>query len=190
MELLKFDELNKFTEFRTKLEAMKPSEMMDRKYEIGDWMFDLLEYCYVLGFSLAQEEVGVIAEEVGDFLPDDYFEAKAEAINKQIKGLTAVDRAIAYAELGDVPSIMRVAETDGNRVYNTGGLHGAKGKALTKTWNTMLDDKVRDTHSYLEGMTVGINEEFYTYDGDHALYPGGFENPANSVNCRCFLSFN
>lgn len=53
----------------------------------------------------------------------------------------------------------------------------------------MEDDKVRDTHDYLEGMSVGIDEEFYTYDGDHALYPGGFENAQNNVNCRCFLTY-
>ena len=36
-----------------------------------------------------------------------------------------------------------------------------------------MDDKVRETHRYLEGASVSLDEEFWTFDGDHAAYPGG-----------------
>jgi hypothetical protein len=62
--------------------------------------------------------------------------------------------------------------------------------AKSKTWVTMMDDRVRDTHDYLEGETVGIGEDFYTYDGDHASAPGLFELAENNVNCRCELLFS
>lgn len=52
------------------------------------------------------------------------------------------------------------------------------------------DEKVRDTHQYLEGMTVGIDEDFWTYDNDHASAPGMFEFAENNVNCRCELLFS
>jgi hypothetical protein len=54
----------------------------------------------------------------------------------------------------------------------------------------MMDEKVRDTHQYLEGMTVGIEEDFWTYDNDHASAPGLFEFAENNVNCRCELLFS
>lgn len=76
-----------------------------------------------------------------------------------------------------------------HRMYNTGLYEGAKGKYKYKTWLTMLDDKVRDSHSYLEGIKIPINAEFIT-GNDKALFPGGFENAENNVNCRCTLKFS
>jgi hypothetical protein len=52
----------------------------------------------------------------------------------------------------------------------------------------MLDDRVRETHDYLEGVRVGIDDLFYTFDGDAAYAPGGFGDPSNNVNCRCYLT--
>ena len=54
----------------------------------------------------------------------------------------------------------------------------------------MADERVRDTHSYLELETVGIDDDFYTYDGDHAPYPGLFALPENNINCRCEILFS
>ena len=58
---------------------------------------------------------------------------------------------------------------------------------VTKTWGTMLDESVRETHSYLESVSVPLEEEFFTFDGDHAPYPGLFQKAENNVNCRCFV---
>lgn len=86
-------------------------------------------------------------------------------------------------------SLKRLIESEGNRCFNMGMLEAGKGENVLKTWETMMDDKVRDTHWYLEGMEIPIDEEFITFDGDSALAPGGFENPALNANCRCFLTF-
>lgn len=212
MTILDFDELNSFREFREELLSMKPSEIMDQKFRLRDEVEWLLEFAYMLGFDRAREELGVIAEDLQPFLPSDYLnpigsrneagssvglslpsdydQRMTETVNKEIKGKTFSDRVLEHAELGDAQAILRVAETDGNRVYNSGGLLGARGEATTKTWETMQDDRVRETHDYLQSMTVPIDEDFYTFDGDHAPCPGEFENPANSVGCRCWLSFN
>lgn len=112
------------------------------------------------------------------------------SIFRKFDGKDFTDRVREYAELGNANEILRVVETDGNRVYNTGGVEGArKSGATSKTWRTMKDDRVRDTHDYLEGVTVGIDEKFFTYDGDSARYPGDFEAPQNSIGCRCWLEF-
>ena len=80
---------------------------------------------------------------------------------------------------------------DMTKKYTSIGMETArKAGAKNKSWITMMDEKVRDTHQYLEGMTVGIDEDFYTYDGDHAPAPGLFEFPENSINCRCELLFS
>ena len=88
-------------------------------------------------------------------------------------------------------AIIRIAETEMHRDANTAALETArKAGAKNKTWITMMDEKVRDTHQYLEGMTVGIDEDFWTYDNDHAPAPGMFEFAENNVNCRCELVFS
>lgn len=113
------------------------------------------------------------------------------SIFRKFDGKDFTDRVREYAELGNANEILRVVETDGNRVYNTGGVEGARTEgAKNKTWNTMLDDRVRDTHDPLQGVTVGIDDKFVTWDGDEARYPGDFADPSNNVNCRCWLEFS
>lgn len=63
------------------------------------------------------------------------------------------------------------------------------GQRLLKTWATMEDDKVRDAHQYLDGITVPADAEFYTYDGRHAYGPGLFGDPELDINCRCWLEY-
>lgn len=93
-----------------------------------------------------------------------------------------------------VYDLSRLAETEAHRVLNEAILDSAldyaekhPNKNVTKTWATMLDDRVRETHDYLEGVTVPVDARFYTFDGDSAMAPGGFSKPQNSINCRCIL---
>lgn len=221
MQILDFDQINKYQEVRTWLENQTPSQLMDNKVKAVNVVWDLLEYLYMLGYTSAKEEVGGIADDAKPFLPDDYDDSTREitsnggnaptfkepsdlekldgeqqkvadmSIFRKFDGKDFTDRVREYAELGQASEILRVVETDGNRVYNTGGVEGAKSVgAESKTWRTMLDDRVRESHDYLEGTTVGIDEKFYTYDGDSARYPGDFELPENSINCRCWLEFS
>lgn len=87
-------------------------------------------------------------------------------------------------------------ESEYHRVFNEASSETAKkiekkvGKKGEKTWITMRDDRVRDTHEYLENQTVPIEEKFYTFDGDSAYAPGGFSTAGNNSNCRCVLKFN
>lgn len=206
MQLLSFDEINKYQEFKAWLLSLTPSEVMKKKMDIRDGVWDLLEFAYVLGFKDARDELGVVAEGFERFLPDDYkneippsegssyipkdfIEQKWDSIYKKFDGKDFSDRVVEYAELGDVPSIIRVAETDGHRVYNDGGFVGARDFAKTKTWRTMLDDRVRDPHIDLEGETVPL-DGLFEVDGDKARYPGDFEDVALNANCRCWVEYN
>lgn len=96
------------------------------------------------------------------------------------------------SENGTADDIVRIIETESHRVYNdsildVGEQAEAEQGGVTKTWFTMQDEKVRSEHQYLEGMTVGINDYFYTYDGFRTQYPGGFGVPELDINCRCAI---
>ena len=145
-----------------------------------DYMEFVLCLIFMYGWNDA-EEIGVVP--FPDGLDD-------RTVNLEIEGETfrqRVERQID--ELSD-EGVLRIIETEAHRDYNTGVVAAAQssGKSVRKTWNTMLDDRVRDTHSYLESMTVGIDDKFYTYDGDSAMFPGGFSLPENNVNCRCYVT--
>lgn len=155
---------------------------------ILEWLID----CYLMGEADARQQLGHPVTE-GMETEEQHrtaTEAMYATIFRKIDGKTFEERVSEYAGEGDVESIMRVAETEATRDFNESSLNTAKRLgATTKTWMTMMDDRVRDTHSYLQSMTVGIDDEFYTFDGDHAMAPGGFEDAANNVNCRCTISY-
>ena len=84
----------------------------------------------------------------------------------------------------------RIFVTESHRCFSDGQWDSAEGRATHKTWVTKEDDKVRDTHWYIDGLTVGIDEYFYTLDGDRAMRPYGFELASNNINCRCYLKYS
>lgn len=120
--------------------------------------------------------------------------AMREVVYAMIDGKTFEDRAAEHIQREQLGRLRALAESEYHRVYNAALLDGARqfrsrtGQAVTKTWGTMLDGRVRDTHDYLEGVTVDIGDDFYTYDGDHAACPGGFQRVENNAGCRCVLT--
>lgn len=118
-----------------------------------------------------------------------------EVILKEIKGKNVVDRIREHVRNLDAYLLAVVIDTEYHRDFNTGQDDMAEtveiqsGRLTKKVWHTQLDEKVRDTHAYLEGMEVDRDADFYTYDGDHASSPGNFSLPENSINCRCYLEY-
>ena len=177
MNLLPIDELNRIEG------KLKNAEITGEKIsqdELLDDVLDFLLFAYFSGSQDAAESLGIVTE------PS--ISKAQEAINLKIAGKTYKDRITEYSESGTAEEILRVIDTDMTRIYNTGVLDTASANGATmKTWQTMNDEKVRDTHSPLEGVTIPIDAEFYTWDSDHALQPGRFEKPENNCNCRCIL---
>jgi len=147
---------------------------------------DFLEYlifAYGMGVQEAGEMLGIDTETDT--------ERMMESITKVTKGKTYQQRLDEYYITGNIEAIIKVADTEAHRVINdgiedTGKAVGAK----YKTWVTMMDDRVRDTHWHLENLTIPFDERFYSIDGDSALKPGGFENADNNINCRCILKLS
>lgn len=72
-----------------------------------------------------------------------------------------------------------------NQSYQTAANEGIK---IQKEWLSSRDDKVRETHRELDRQVVGVNEDFTVPStGEKGSSPGAFNNPAESINCRCTI---
>ena len=183
--VLPFDELNKLSDgIRQRYGKDHLPQSREEEEDIIDELLDLFLLAYAQGNEVTNANLS------SDWMPP--VDEVMRVVDKSIAGKTWRERVEEYFRNGGtVDDIVRIAETEAHRIANTSALDTAKhGGATKKTWVTMLDDRVRETHDYLEGMTVGIDEDFYTYDGDHAPAPSLFELASNNVNCRCELIFS
>ena len=110
-----------------------------------------------------------------------------DSVYKEIAGATWVER---IREAQSKEDLTRIFETEAHRCFSDGQWDSAEGRATHKTWITMDDERVRDTHWYIDHLTVEIGEYFYTLDGDRALRPYDFEFASNNINCRCILKYS
>lgn len=181
--VLPFDELNRFT---ADLRERFPSGKLvfsDDFEDIIDLMLDLFLLAYAQGNEITNASLS------SNWQPT--LDEVMETVDKKVAGKTWRERVEEYfANGGSVDDIVRIAETETHRDANEAALNTAiHGGATSKTWVTMLDDRVRDTHFPLEGQTIPIDADFYTWDGDMAQAPGQFNKAENNVNCRCELQF-
>lgn len=184
-----FDELDRFLDgFRTENLAHSEEKPKQVEEDIIDELLDL----YLLAFYEGSKDAG--KELMMDIEPS--VEDAEGIINRKIDGKTFRDRVHDYmnGNMGETTgtpteAIARVAETDSVRIYNESKLNaGKKNGATQKTWHTMGDWRVRDTHTFLDGITIPVDAYFYTYTGEKALAPAQFGSAAEDVNCRCWLT--
>lgn len=182
--LMPFDELNTINEWLGEEPSAEPTGRSKPQQQVDDELLDLFLLAYIYGYEAVNEKYGT------DFKPD--LEKLDAAVHHKIDGKDWEQRLDdIYTGNGTDSEIKRIAETEMHRIYNQAILDaGKRAGAKTKTWETMLDDRVRDSHDYLQSMTVPFNEDFYTYDGAHAPGPGMFGIPEEDINCRCFLTLD
>ena len=107
-----------------------------------------------------------------------------------VAGESLYDRIRDYYSQGDAEGIKTVLDTEAHRMWMEGAEDRAiDGGAGTKQWITVGDMRVRDNHRYLEGVTIPIDADFYTPDGDVGQAPGMFGTAKNNANCRCILKY-
>ena len=180
--LTAFDELNVLTSTSYQ---MAGGDYSARVNQIVDDVLSFLINAYALGIRNAgimlDHELSVNVDKMQD------------AIYLVIEGKTFADRVADHVGGNDLGGLKNLVESEYHRVYNAAVYDGGRdsidngGFGVSKKWITVRDDKVRETHSYLEGQSVPLEEEFFTFDGDHAAYPGGFTKAENNVNCRCIV---
>ena len=181
--LMEWDELHLLKE---SVPEMMAEYRKNRDRSVVDRWCDYMEFVlclvYAYGWKDAEEIVGIVPKPDG--LDD-------KCVNLDIDGETFRDRILQQLEDDSQDGILRIIDTEAHRDYNTGVFDAGNESGedgLMKEWRTRLDDKVRDAHAYLEGVKVGLNDRFYTYDGSSALYPGGFGVPELDINCRCSIA--
>ena len=178
--------------------SLSTEDRRKRKKDRIDEILDMLIIAYMFGNESANTMLFGDGDSDTDEMPvmpisvDDM----DAAIYRKIADKDWEQRVSDYYDLdnGTVDEVIRVVDTDMNRVYNDAilnvGERANRNGTVMKTWQTMMDDRVRDTHDYLEGMTIPMDRRFYTFDGDSARYPGDFALPQNCVNCRCRISLS
>lgn len=169
--------------------------------EINAILSDIFLSAFLRGVLVAFTDLGI------DIESDEYAYYKSllddsnvaeQSVNQEIDGKTYQERVEEHLlNLDGESSIQKIVETEvhrnmNNAIYDVGNVIRDSGIQVYKTWRTMLDDRVRDSHDYLEGTKLEIDEEFYTYNGNHTLFPGQFGVGEEDVNCRCYaqLSFD
>lgn len=212
-----FDELEAF---RSELEQdfqLPPEERKRRKRDRIDEILEMLIMAYMFGNESANTMLfgPDIVDTIDPDEPNRPVRIDVDDMNKSVfKDISGKDweqRVSEYydSDSGTVDDVIRVVDTDMNRIYNDSVLDvGEKANSgrvewtnedvpapdpngkVMKTWVTMADDRVRDTHDYLEGTSVPVDSRFYTFDNDYARYPGDFQLPQNNINCRCRISLS
>lgn len=175
-----FDELNSMVQGM--MENMSLTEFLDSAEDI-----------LIAAYKRGREDVLAML---------DYSFAYDLDISKLSSGLNAIQGGMSYVNriiLGfqnySLKEMQRLMSAEYHRMYNLGAydvveeIQRTDNVAILKEWHTVGDEKVRDTHRFLEGYQVPLDEFFYTFDGDKALYPGGFEKPENNIGCRCILIY-
>ena len=189
-----FDELHVLMVDQYEALQTSTSDMKKKREDMNSEMKDCLIEAYLVGAFTGERQL--YGSDSKDLHTEVDTKSLTKLIFKKFDGKSVKDRFDEYVDANDSALLIRVADTEIHRLMNAGTMEAAKqyakstGSSVSKEWVTMGDEKVRDTHYYLEGVTVGLNDEFYTDDGDHATCPGGFSTPENNVNCRCFLSLH
>lgn len=85
-----------------------------------------------------------------------------------------------------------IAENESNSIWNHTEYEDAVKNKKYKTWRTVMDNRVRDTHVVMNGVTIPINDVFHLEGGD-CYYPRSDElgmDESEIANCRCVLTFS
>ncbi len=86
-----------------------------------------------------------------------------------------------------------IANTEAAHHGNFGAIEGLRQSGIRqrKEWIATMDGRARDAHEQLDGQLRELDEMFEVpageFAGAQAMMPGGFVEPALSINCRCAL---
>ena len=114
----------------------------------------------------------------------------ANAVSKEIKKW-GIDHASTVATT-EVQSVSEKSKNIENKeiLKNLQEMEGNIDlqKGSRKTWVTAGDERVRQSHSEINGVTIQQDELFYTGNGSPMQFAGDMENGAvlsDVINCRC-----
>lgn len=105
---------------------------------------------------------------------------------------TDIARNIANAAKAPLSRAKTIVRTESHRIQQKAALDAqrhakSRGADVLKQWDSTLDGDTRPTHKKLDGQIREVEEPFEA-NGDKAMYPGGFGDPAEDCNCRCRIN--
>lgn len=121
----------------------------------------------------------------------DALRVQIEASIEAAESITDLQRRILGAAAFSPMRARRIARTESTRYTNQGARDAmragqAEGVRVRKMWTAQIDGATRETHAAMDGVTVGVDEEFVLPDGETTQQPCGAGLSAhNAVNCRC-----
>lgn len=193
--LIPIDELNRF---RSEIsEIVRTVQEQAEEYDSIDFLIDLLASTVI---PLVEEQLEAeydlaYLEGLGGWVSDKPNEStRAEVVWNEVDGKTFADRIAEYAaeDLDKFASkVETLLETDGHRVRSESRLDAGEtlssvGLTVGKTWRGVLDEKERDEHVALEGVTLPL-DGLFEINGFTAPAPGLFGVAEYDCNCRCEL---
>lgn len=94
---------------------------------------------------------------------------------------------------GEVLKPIRIVRTETQRVENTAKMEAyydleKQGILLKKRWLSARDERTRDAHAELDGVTLALDENFISSLGGVGLGPGMMGTAQDDINCRCLLT--
>ena len=122
--------------------------------------------------------------------PDDFVDMYVLFFINNLVDVTTENEGDEY--FTSVERATKIACNEANSVINYAELQKAIEQGFTyKQWHTELDEKVRETHQEMEGVTIPIKEPFFV-GNSRMMMPHDITMGADAreiVNCRCSLSF-
>lgn len=210
MSVLTFDELNR-------LEKKRRSEPIDEYYEpmhispkrkenrirtAEKYRDAVLAYMHFVDEYAAnyEELIEIPAKEylkneildvIGDLLiVNEVLTDYADRMAKDLHDATVRNRGDPYFLSEDRATL--IGEEESNSLWNWEELEEAQiyGRR-DKTWNTVGDSHVRDTHVDVDGVTLPLDEPFLVGDVE-MMVPRDPEvdAPEETAGCRCWLTFS
>lgn len=114
---------------------------------------------------------------------------QGEAIDDIAKRLT---KDLSAGNARQMTLFARTAVTGAQNAGRIDMLHHAQdmGIVVKKKWLAAHDSRVRESHAFLDGQTVDVDEDFVTKNGNRIAFPGDPSAPPEEVyNCRCTLTY-
>ena len=120
---------------------------------------------------------------------------KLENSLQENKTATQTKKEVKSVYDDDFTNAIVIAEAKGHRIAEEGKKALADETItieieVTKTWESMEDDKVRPAHDLLNGTTIPLDDDFVSENGGQGKAPGQMGTASDDINCRCFLSYN
>ena len=128
-----------------------------------------------------------------DDADEEYLEERAIAFAEEVTKSTHRHRGDLGGYWTSADRAAEIAKTESGVINNDFDFKQAKKAGKTKkTWHTMGDNRVRETHWPMDGVTIGI-DEFFDVNGWDMLYPMDGEHgapPEEIINCRCWVTYS